>query len=367
MKNKKIGIITLPLTSFNYGGILQAVALSEYLKARNNEVYYIDRRPRKNWRNFLTHFFNISLFPEYPRVRKKFYEEIESFFRQNLNCTPIFRSTEKVEQYLLSNNFDVIITGSDQVWRAEYAGELSKDLFLNYPKLSGVSKVSYAASFGKDRWDGKNLTQEVKTSLQNFSAVSVREESGIHICRNIFGIPAVQHIDPTMLLDKRNYLAISQSSLDLHDSITSYVLDESPKNQAIIQSISNALNLPVLKIGTKPTIKRHNYKLYTNRQADSINEWIQSFASARFVVTDSFHGVVFSILFNKPFIAIGNKRRGLTRFTSMLKLFNLTDRLITDEKQNIEELVFKSIDFDETNAILKKERERTNQYFAGIC
>jgi exopolysaccharide biosynthesis predicted pyruvyltransferase EpsI len=87
-----------------------------------------------------------------------------------------------------------------------------------------------------------------------------------------------------------------------------------------------------------------------------VTNWIRGFMDARFVVTDSFHGTVFSILFNKPFLAIGNPKRGMSRFVSLLKTFGLEDRLIEVNSPNIKNLVQQPIDFDKVNLILEHER-----------
>jgi len=92
-----------------------------------------------------------------------------------------------------------------------------------------------------------------------------------------------------------------------------------------------------------------------------VEEWIRGFIDAEFVVTDSFHGTVFSILFNKPFVSIGNKGRGLSRFTSLLKMFKLENRLIfNSEYCNLDNL--NSIDWERTNSILRDKREKSLRF-----
>ena len=142
------------------------------------------------------------------------------------------------------------------------------------------------------------------------------------LCNKHLDVEAVQVIDPTLLLDKADY---EQLCADIPVESTPftavYVLDKSLPKMQLIQKLASEIGLP-----TKIFSAHHGMTL-------SIEEWLAMFRDARYLITDSFHGTAFSIIFNKPFVAIGNENRGMTRFNSLLSLFGLKERLYVSDKE----------------------------------
>src|SRR5690606_24925836 len=150
---REIGLITLPLHNYNYGGILQAYALSAFLKKSGHSVTMLDRRHATSARvkaaTLVFRFVNKGFIDAQQRLT----EPIRRFLSRHLPMSPPLRSHEALERFLKQRPFDALITGSDQVWRAAYADEMYADLFLNLKVRPGVRRFSYAASFGVDRWE----------------------------------------------------------------------------------------------------------------------------------------------------------------------------------------------------------------------
>ena len=192
-----------------------------------------------------------------------------------------------------------------------------------------------------------------------------------HILRllilTLFSFPGLgQELDPTMLLRKEDYLALLPKSLgksQATEGIFTYILDDSEKNRSIVKKVENYLDTFSFKV--MPGNKNHNefdIENYENFVFPAVEDWIEGFHKASFIVTDSFHGTLFSIIFNKPFISIGNKKRGVTRFNSILTLLNLETRLILEPDQVNIDLIKKPIDYDLVNALLKKQQEKSREF-----
>jgi hypothetical protein len=369
---KKIGIITLPLTSKNYGGILQAYALSKFLLKYADTVELIDRRSPFTFKSrFILFVYRIFL-PNYLKSVNSFYKPIENFVDNNFNKShPIYHFSDS-ENYILQNNFTHLITGSDQVFRLLYSKGLYRDLFLGY-NINSVKKLSYAASFGKDYWEDESKFLEVQNLLREFNGISVREDAGVAICVDKFELTATHNIDPTFLLEKKDYIALINANAKINPNpkeklLCTYVLDNSPEKNEIIAKVSHILDLKVNRFGEKPVINRYNFKNFFNKKSDGIEDWLHAINIAEFVVTDSFHGVAFSIIFNKQFIAIGNKSRGLSRFLSILKVFNLEKRLVLIDSEHknlkgiLEVMLEDRIDYDIVNSIIDNEKIKSDLY-----
>ena len=228
---------------------------------------------------------------------------------------------------LKAEDFDAIVVGSDQVWRPKYFGKI-EDAYLQFAKDWNIKRIAYAASFGTAEWEyTENQTEICKDLIKKFDAVSVREDSGKDMCKKYLDVDAEHLLDPTMLLEKEDYIRIFANSGTPQSpgTLMCYILDETPEKQSLINKISREKDLIPFRVNSK--VENCTAPL-AERIQPPVEQWIRGFYDAEFVVTDSFHACVFSILFNKPFIAISNKGRGESRFQSLLKLFDLDNRII---------------------------------------
>lgn len=356
---KKVGILTLPL-DYNYGGVLQAYALYTTLNNSGYEAHLINRRWDNNRKDIIYKTKKL-IYKNF--VMKNFTKFIKNNFN---NITSEITSQEDMKE-VDNLNFDAIIVGSDQVWRLEHTNGVKNNYFLDFIENKNTKKISYAASFGKDKIECNTDRKKIITKLlSEFDAVSVREDSGVSICKKEFNCDATQVLDPTLLLSKEEYLKllpIDKKSIQ-KNILTTYILDKSNENQNIIDKVAkykslnnNPINHAIDSFNIKGLLLNIN-KINLHK----ISNWIKGIDDAEFIITDSFHGVVFSIIFNKQFICIGNKGRGLARFTSLLKIFGLEDRMVFSIDDITDELLNKNIDFKMVNDILAKKQKESLQF-----
>ena len=361
MKKLKVGILTLPVNN-NYGGIIQLAALYNFIESNGYNVVWIDKKHSDNFVKFLLKKI-IEVNPLYKiydpnnfRTIKLFRTQVQDFFDEYITVkTDTVYRTHKLKK--ATEALDCIVVGSDQVWRYEYIKENYPTYFLDFASKE-TKKIAYAASFGKNKWDGSaHSLATIQTLIKRFDLVSTREISGVALCNDVFHYnKAVHALDPSFLPDIEFYTTMIESISFAHKiELFNYVLDASSKSATIVKDVSNKLNLNVDRIYlNNPSGKSPNL----------IENWLAHFYYSDFVVTDSFHGLVFSIIFNKQFIIIGNHSRGLSRFNSLLKLLDLTDRLISVDDYNEKNIapLFDKIDYVEVNKKLKAQKEISKTY-----
>jgi nitroreductase len=271
----------------------------------------------------------------------------------------VFSASSDLGRNIGRYDFDAIIVGSDQVWRPKYARGILSDFFLGFVPEDDdkVRRISYAPSFGASDWEfDAGQTAVAKRLIQRFTAVSVREDSGVALCRDHLGVEAQHVLDPTLLLTPEHYARLFdfRQRKSSGDRLLTYILDGNDDKARVTDAIAARLSLRPFSTSGQPS-----------GPADApggpggdktVEGWLAAFHDAAFVVTDSFHGVAFSILFNKPFIAYGNPGRGLARFTSLLKMFGLEDRLVVSSKDVDLDGVVQPVDWSTVNDRLSRLR-----------
>ncbi|WP_318311064.1 polysaccharide pyruvyl transferase family protein [Flagellimonas crocea] len=357
----KVGILTLPLKG-NYGGVLQAYALLTFLKKKGYNAFLVDRQWDIRKKKTISYWIQKFFFHHFLIKNVKRFSDRWIVPRTN----KIDSQSEMIN--LNKDNFDAFIVGSDQVWRVEHTGGVKNNFFLDFVEDPNVKRISYAPSFGKDSVDVKEKERKtISKLLKKFTAISVRESSGIDICKNQFDVDAIQVVDPTLLLSAKEYLPIIESKINRSQTkvLTTYVLDNSFEKNEKIQEIANVLGLKVKSINYKKNpsllLKKPSLDIY-NYVYPSVSNWLRGFQEADFVVTDSFHGTLFSIIFRKQFIVIGNEKRGMARFQSILSMLELEDRLITSSDKSYIDLLDKPIDYSKTEKILSKEIAKSSDF-----
>src|SRR5690554_2294417 len=360
MANPRIAILTQPL-GHNYGGLLQAYALQTYLKKLGCEVETLDRRVEGAGRISLKgHALNLARLmlgriKSLPTESRQAWvlSELAAFRDRRLAMSPRIVSEQEVRNYYRDRDFDAFVVGSDQVWRPRYSPSILNFYlgFLDDIK-SPAKRIAYAASFGVDDWEySSELTEKCKILAQNFDAISVRESSAVSLCKDKLGAYAECVVDPTLLLEPADYEPlISECGENANAGcVLSYVLDPAPEKHSIADTVGSSLGLKVFSVKPEHSVAQVSTKDLDKCRYPSVESWLQAFHDASFVVTDSFHGTVFSILFNKPFIAVGNAGRGMARFESLLSQFGLTDRLVESPEEVSPKLVQSQIDWEAVN------------------
>lgn len=360
---ERVGILTLPLLA-NYGGLLQTAALQECIRKLGGtpinisyalpsvlNTWHIQGKAKKFLLSimlrlgFFELIFNLyncrwislncarvfgklglrSLMRARKGARQRSF--IQRYIKQTPYCSPY-----RLSKLIRKHNITACVAGSDQVWRYGYVPD--KRLFFCSFAPAEVRKnsISYAASYGVDTWEWPaDLTETCRPLAQDFKAHSVREESGVELCRQNLEVEAQWMPDPTFLLSKADYLEIiAQSNLPPVEKpaayIAYYILDMTPEKRQCLDQLSWTTGLPLVNC------------MYENPEAEAdksyyrpIEHWLNLIESARYMVTDSFHGSVFSIIFNTDFFCFGNKDRGNSRFDSLLGKLNLSHRLIQSD------------------------------------
>ncbi len=364
----KICILTQPLHT-NYGGLLQAYALQTVLKRMGHDVLTEDRKRLVPHLSFWGRLKQISILrrmagktpypvsPE-PPLRQFLSCNTDRFIGNNISMTlPVYGDSAFLQE---KYNFDAYIVGSDQVWRPIYSPNLS-NYFLDFTLGHHVKRIAYAASFGTDEWEfTSKQTAECSELVKKFDAVSVREDSGVKLCKRYFGIDAVHLLDPTMLLEKEDYinLVIAEDEPVHRGNVMTYFLDRTEEKDLMVDMICQRLYGTSFSVMPEKQYCEVGPRGLSRCIFPSVTSWLRGFMDADYVVTDSFHGTVFSIIFNKPFIAIANKERGLSRFSSLLKMFGLEDRLVFSAEDLTVELLSGKMDFNKVNAIRRYEQAK---------
>lgn len=340
----KIGIVTQPLHA-NYGGVLQNYALQQVLKRMGHEVWTLDYW-KYDWLNWADMAWRVLAhkmlghqvkFGRTPAEQRQFEVPLRRFVNKNMSLTtPRTKrfSKKTVQKYAL----EALVVGSDQVWRPRYNYDVS-DCFLKFAQGQSVKRVAYAASFGTDAWEFTDAqTRECAALAKQFDGISVREKSGVGICKDHLGVSAVHVLDPTLLLQAEDYAALCKDIPQRKPFVFAYILDENEEKLNSIKRFAEQRGLPYYIKSADGGVSME----------DTIELWLSYFRDAAFVITDSFHGTAFSINFNKDFYVYGNAQRGNSRFDSLLGQLRLQDRII---KEKIPIETDNSIDWNKVNLL----------------
>lgn len=375
-KRTSIVIRTLPLGTGNYGGILQAFALQRVIRELGAspviDVSRADDRGaglRARSKLFAKRLLMSVGYtrPAWTRVatRETVDAALRDFVEKRIDTVRLYSAPGRPD-WAIVRAAGAFVVGSDQVWRRRY-GDVRSYLLDFLAADDSRPRIAYAASFGRDDLDEyePELKAESARLARRFDAISVRESSGIRLARELFGVDAVHHFDPTLLLQPAEYTKLAAEA---HDPLPAgrlldYVLDDEPPVRAAVAAVAAALGEePMSLLPPSPPSLRAS-RLHPDRyRKPSIEAWLGAIATARFVVTDSFHGTVFAILNNVPFIAVVNRSRGAARFESLLDTLQLRDRLVEPGAADLADLVFTPIDWLAVNGQIDQERQRAVDY-----
>lgn len=242
------------------------------------------------------------------------------------SSTKIYRTYDDIfvgeNNLQLNNDYIGFITGSDQVFRPDYVPD---SWYLSFVK--GKGKIAAAASFGTNQFicDDANRFNRISKSLKSFDYISVREDSGVVLCKEKFGVDATHILDPVFLIDKKEYeKIICNSELKKgKDFIFCYIRDLTPNIKHEIE-----------KIGFEG-----RYEIKWCSEKMPIEDFLFNVFNCRGIITDSYHGMCFSIIFNKDFMCIKNEERGRARFDSLQKQLGLSDKNFLDEKEQMDRII----------------------------
>ncbi len=366
----KIGILTLPLHT-NYGGVLQAYALQYSLRSMGHVPYLIDTRKDPKYANLIKLPLAALLKPlsrcctaisslehQMRADKEVMRQHTEAFIKEHIAMRH-YRNYKSIAE----SDFDAIVVGSDQVWRPEYFKPITA-AYLDFAAGWKIKRVAYAVSFGLDEWSYNQAQgDKCKVLISLFDAVSVREDSGVKLCKEYLNCSAVELLDPTMLVPKQEYIRLVElSKAKPHKGgIMVSLLDSTPDKELIVRDLSAHYNTPAFSVNSR--VEDRSAPL-EERIQPPIEQWLRGFMDAEYVVTDSFHAMVFAIIFNKPFVAYANQDRGYTRFLSLLSKLGLEAQFITSSSQLDVQKCF-DIEWGSVNEKLDKLRARSLAFISS--
>lgn len=338
----KIAVMTQPLGK-NYGGIMQAWALQQVLKRMGHEVVTIDRQPdqpglaykaaRLAYRAGMKAIGKRKAPINFEKHLPAILQHTQRFIDEHLTMSEPLYSTQQLRAHFDRENYDAVIVGSDQTWRPQYSPNIY-NFFLDFLEDKNILRIAYASSFGVDEWEyTEEQTKRCAELAKKFDVISVREDSGVELCRKYLGVVATHVLDPTLLLDEADYLQLigSERLNENKQGVYTYFLDKSPNKLILSERLAGQLKDFVYSHQAKHNIEEDIISELKNFVMPDLKDWLAGFSNARLVLTDSFHGTALSIIFNRPFKVIINENRGTARFKSLLSTTGNTNSILTTQ------------------------------------
>lgn len=334
---------------------MQAWALQQVLKGQGHDVVTIDRQADNRGLLYNTTRFAYRAVMKMMGKRKmpvnleKQYlymlKNTHSFIADNIVMSEPIDSTAKLKAHFERETYDAVVVGSDQTWRPQYSPNI-ENFFLDFLEGKSIKRVAYASSFGVDEWEFTEAqTKRCSELAKKFDAISVREDSGVDLCRKYLGVEAEHVLDPTLLLNKSDYeqLIGTERLKEKEEGIFTYFLDKTPEKLALAKQASKETGEKIYScqarygLGDDVVANINHYVMPDPR------DWLAGFANAKYVITDSFHGMAYSIIFNKPFIAFSHSGRGKDRFLSLLRFLSVDEKSLIYANDLPEKLSYTNI------------------------
>lgn len=349
----KIGIITLN-GYFNYGNRLQNYALQSYLESLGHEVETL-RLNRSNDKNFKSSTLNFlkNNVKKIIRFKKMKNEDSRAIIFKNFSSKYIKETAQEYSIYedlnSLNSKYDFVVIGSDQVWNPS----MNKTNSAYFGAFMDTEKViSYSASFGVSRLDSNHI-QFYTNKLNHINKISVREKDGARLVNELTGKQVPVLVDPTLLLDKNDWKKVAKKAPGIDKPyLLTYFLGGIPDEHiSKINRIAKSNNLNIINLGDPNDAVSYR---------TGPSEFISYIEHCELFCTDSFHGTVFSILFEKPFIVYERqgKESMFSRIETLLETFSLQNRVNYNIKDNE---VF-NVDYSAKDDALKKEIEKSKHF-----
>lgn len=337
----KINLLTIHYGKC-YGAVMQTYATCKLLEAAGHKVNVINiispklrgqYKSKNYWRDCVREF-------QFWWFKKKYFSHL----------------TKKIYAVRSEDlpNADITVVGSDQVWNRDITGCFCYTFFLDFVPVS-QKKYSLASSFGKSEWaEDESYTRAVQQFLDMFDGISVREDSGKTILKNVFQLDSIQVLDPTLGYGKFDNLVPCRKN---KPQIFTFLLNPSAEAMAISKRLSEVLNRPL-----------NSFTRFTARFKRGPLHWLSDIKNSDYVITDSFHGLALSIIFHKNFFVLCANEKKFTRLKSLLSLLGLEHRYIKsiDDLDSRINQVHDSIDYASVDGILEIERKKYRDFISAI-
>ena len=362
-KKNKIGILTFH-ASHNYGSCLQAYALQktiEKLGADTEIINFRTDRQRDMYAVFtkrkgIKYFIKNATHLLYYNFLKKKHANFEAFIANNYTLSAKeYKNYSQLEQE--NFGYDAFVVGSDQIWNP-----IPKDFDMSYflPFVKDKKKIAYAPSFGPffEKIDDEKLSI-IANEVSKFDSISVREISAKHGLEKYISKDVDVVVDPTLLLNKDEWAQlINEKPVVEGEYIFLYTLFSNPEINKVAKYLSKKWKTKV--VVSNFTNQHDVISCYEKKFDAGPKEFLNLICNAKFVLATSFHGTVFSILFNKPFFAINGEKDN--RISTLLNLTKLQSRTINMVNMDERERMAFDTDFSMANQLILEERERSIKY-----
>lgn len=355
----RIGVLTLIDSNSNYGQVMQAYALNQFLINNGFEVYfvnynYLKLRKSNNFIHKIKQLFNIKKI--YLKLfKKQVVYEIDRGFKnfRNTHLHMIDCQNNKLHDLEKNFNLDLLIVGSDQVWNFDNSLKYNKKLINFFMLKDCVSKkISCAASFGRYNISTREA-KYLNPLLKKFDFITVREKSGVNIC-SFCGVDSKWVCDPTLILNRYDYDMLIEKTKKFSDKkyMLIYYLDNGgifDMKEVINFAISKKLEIKYISANGKLNDELKQYILYP-----TIEEWISLIKHAEYIVTNSFHCCIFSMIYEKKFgvISLNGVNAGMnSRIESLFEITNVKPRYIYQNDLSELDNYIQKINIDNNNLL----------------
>lgn len=363
----KIGLVSIH-AAHNYGSVLQAYALQEKLREFSDDVEIINYRPE--YFEYQYKLFSLKVYKRYKGIKSKIlhfgwrilkfrqryikYKKFEEYISKNYKLSKKYKTYSELLNDKM--DYDVFFCGSDQIWNTDITEGFDKTFYLGFVGENKI-KASYAASLGRKNIDLK-YKEEYKEYLNKFDYISLREASSIEEISKFTNKPISVMIDPTLLMDKQFWNKIANNSkIQIpYPYIFVYILEENDEFVKIVNAISKRLGLRVVSVSKKKRF--NNEKIIVDAGP---YDFLKLFKEAQFVITNSFHGTVFSLIYEKRNCIIPHKGTG-SRMIDLMNKVGLSDRVLSSAKELDLEKITLDINYQNVELILKEERKKAEEY-----
>jgi coenzyme F420-reducing hydrogenase beta subunit len=330
----------------NYGAELSYFALYSVLLDKGFEPLLIERPLDSPWRPNATPIL----------FRKNPY--------RSFDMAPLYRNKTTMSE--LNYRSNIFLVGSDQLFNDYLYHHFGEFVALDWVNDRN-QKIAYAASWGSDYFWGSDETRsKMAYFLKKFDALSVREESAIALAKELFCVESTLVLDPVFLCNQSHYEElIARGTAIESDYLAVYLLDPMPWKEQVIKGISEAAGMEsYLFSDIADHRKEPLFREIVTSQNKCCEDWLRCLAESKFVIADSFHGICFAVIFRKPFLALADASRGLTRFISLLNLLQLQDRLISHDSLPTSENYtrYLKLDYSTIEELFDREKKKSNDW-----
>lgn len=348
----KVCIVTV-YNSENCGSYMQARMLGNYINNLGHEVVYLYRKrhivPPDNW-HFIKQQIKSILKKKYDKVKSRS-QSFKAFKKSEIDFTVVANNTDDY------NAIDCFVVGSDTMWNLEADHFVENKEYYWGQKMKGKPVFTYAVSISNTSKEKIESTIPVREWLKNFTAISVRDKQTKEVTESFTDQPIEMVCDPTLLVEPEQYdnlitIQIKKPFLLIYCFVDIQITEEMQKN---LVAFARKQDMEVVSYGT-------NRKWCDKSVCYDPKTFLSYFSQASFIVTNTFHGVMFSMIFNREFIAVGKEK---IKVRETLETHGLSDRL-QEQTVDIERIYQQKIDYNKVNAIIAQERKKGSEFLKRV-